>query len=421
VIGRGVSEVLIVLVLFSPIVVLSASPLQRTTYSPSTEIKSSPFSEVTYNSSVKIFSDADFILQNWPGNGTADSPYIISSLRFSHSEWTPVVIKNTRAHFILSDCVIAPLFEDPPSSSIAISIENVTNGIIENCSISDKSTSFALNKVNDSIIRNNVISYSNTPIIAEQLLNCEITNNSIFYSNRGIELRYTVNSNITKNTIVECSSGITLISESNDNTIAENRVGWCGGSYAQDYCTGNNWTSNSWSNWNGENPYMIEGLGFLIIDSSPSRFVDDFRGPTFEFRRYYAPILNYFVRSPFTFEVNVSDDSRVASAFVFIREYHQVDGENQWVWIEYELSHIPISGNPNRFTYTYNITGPFLARYIFWANDTLGNSRRSDFDAVQISQWQPEPKPNEMITFVLVIIGMSAIAYAIWRNYIRKS
>ncbi|MHA2201984.1 MAG: NosD domain-containing protein [Candidatus Thorarchaeota archaeon] len=418
--GRGgASTLVVVLIVLSSCLVISSEFTPRFDESFTTENESTKSSSIIYDSPVRIFSDNDFVLQNWPGNGTPESPYVISGLSFSHTEWSPVVIENTRAYFILSDCVLVPLFEDPPSSGVAISISNVANCVIENITIYDKSCVVALHKVNDSIIRNNRISSSHCSIFVEQSYNCEITNNSIFYTDRGIELHHTVNSNITRNTIVECREGITLISESNNNVITKNRVGWCDYSYARDYCTGNNWTGNSWSNWDGEESYLIQGRGLLILDHSPSHFIDDLRGPTFEFRRYYPLLINRVAfRSPFTFQVNVSDDSGVASVLILIREYHWVNEE--WVWNGYELNHSPISGNSNRFTYTYNITGPFIARYLFWANDTLGNSRRSEYDYVSITNSTYTPNELQifrgMIVFFILVIGVPSIAYVIWQK-----
>jgi len=84
---------------------------------------------------ISIINDNDFAVQalnnDWDGNGTFNNPYIIENITLSSgADYTPVLfIKNTQSFFILKNITIS-------GGSYGILLENVTNGLIQNVSIS---------------------------------------------------------------------------------------------------------------------------------------------------------------------------------------------------------------------------------------------------------------------------------------------
>lgn len=78
---------------------------------------------------IRIFSDADFASQGWPGSGTFVDPYVIEGLHITTPD-AGIVIKDTSAYFVVRSCV----FEggDSPVSA-GVYLENAHNGVVEDC------------------------------------------------------------------------------------------------------------------------------------------------------------------------------------------------------------------------------------------------------------------------------------------------
>jgi len=395
--GREISIVLIVLVLSSPFVVISEGFHQRINHATESGTRSSLFSDVVYNSSVTISSDADFVLQNWPGNGTMNQPYLISNLRFSHSEDWPIRIYNTQSYFLIVNCTVEPSEYYPAhSDGKGILLYNITNCIVENCSINDKNVGVYVDNSNNTIVRNNLIITCDTGIFLSRLERCILSNNSIRKGNTGIQTLHLRFSNLTGNQIVESHTGIGLSVDSKNNTLSMNRIGWCIETNAKDYGSNNTWDGNSWSDWEGIGPYLISGSAGSV-DDQPTLFDEDVIAPMFEFYHYHgsvADLLEPFYS--FTFVVNVSDATCVDTVSLYLSGgYTIVDGIYVATWIEYSMNHQPIEGNPNRYFYTFDCNGSFGGTYHFWANDTLGFSRRSEIDSFSLGYFPWEPLPTE--------------------------
>ncbi|MHA1246611.1 MAG: hypothetical protein ACTSPE_04735 [Candidatus Thorarchaeota archaeon] len=82
---------------------------------------------------IKITSDADFAADGWSGSGTAGDPYVLANIFVAN--WTTcITIANTTAHFVLHDVVITG---EQTNNAIGMKLENVTNGLIANVSISE--------------------------------------------------------------------------------------------------------------------------------------------------------------------------------------------------------------------------------------------------------------------------------------------
>ena len=421
-IGRGVSVVLIILILYSPYMVLTRSEYQRVNLSMQIQTELAVPSDIEYNSSVSILSDSDFVEQNWPGNGTESSPYLISNLRFPSTELFPITIGNTRLHFVVNNCVFDPVgFGETMCDESAITLINVTNGAIENCNISSKSRGISTWNVNNTKFRYNRISDCGVSFYMNYLFNCEFSNNTIhsnFFALDGNELR---NCSFTGNLVVEGEYGIYLNSACINNTVLQNRIGWFTEANAKDDGSSNLWRENSWNDWDGVGSYLISGSAGNI-DNSPSLFNEDVLGPVFEYYRYNGITADLIKPlESFTFSVNVSDFSGVESVSLFIRKGQWVDDVLQSVWIEYIMGHQPQDEVPNRYTYTFPCNRSFSATYLYLATDTLGYSRQTDVDSFSFGccmGYPPNPSPlqNAILTSILIGAGILILAVVFRRN-----
>ncbi|MFW9964637.1 MAG: NosD domain-containing protein, partial [Candidatus Sifarchaeia archaeon] len=218
-IGRGVSVILIVLILYSSYMVLAGSEYQRVNLLNQSQTELAVPSDIEYNSSVSILSDSDFVKQNWPGNGTEGQPYVISNLRFSNTENLPIRICNTRAYFLVINCVVESLQNYPRTGwGNGIILSNVTNGIVEGCSIDYMNAGVYLSNANNTIVRNNLIVACDTGISINSLDRCTISNNSIRMGFEGITGHGLRHSNLTESMIVESHIGLYLNAYCINNT-----------------------------------------------------------------------------------------------------------------------------------------------------------------------------------------------------------
>ena len=426
--GRGITAILILLVGCSPYLLFGGS---SQTFPLS--IVSDPYqlSESEFNSSVDIQSDTDFVSQEWPGNGSEASPYMISNLKFDYDGTVPINIENTRAHFIVRNCIIgAPEIGPINQLGFGIRIINVTNAVVENCYFYSKSHAIAAGSVNNTLIRNNTLNNCEFGIEVGDLESIEVSNNSIFSGRYAMVVHHATNSSINGNLIVEAKYGILLEMNCTDNVITRNRIGWCADTSAFDGGSNNNWTGNSWSDWNEVGPYLIPGTAGSV-DESPTLFDEDVLGPTFEYYRYNgvtADLVNPL--TSFTFAVNVSDASAVSTVILYIRSIQWMNtsltdsyGDPQQIrlvyWTPYIMEHQPIVGNPDRFTYTFETDRSFSATYIFWANDTLGYSRQSDIDSFSLGCCMGPPTLSNIILIFLTIGGFKHLPATI--KYLRRS
>ncbi|MFW9961885.1 MAG: right-handed parallel beta-helix repeat-containing protein [Candidatus Thorarchaeota archaeon] len=91
----------------------------------------SSISSQTYapRSPMVIESNDDFVSEGWLGEGTADDPYTISFLDFTEAiDYACINMSDTTAHFLIEYCTF-----DTTEFAIAVSLHNVTNGVIRGC------------------------------------------------------------------------------------------------------------------------------------------------------------------------------------------------------------------------------------------------------------------------------------------------
>jgi hypothetical protein len=416
--GRiGVSVVLILMVLGSPFLMLSDVNTLSTNDPTIEETKSCCSSDVAYSSPVNISSDSELAEYGWPGNGTESSPYLIAGLQFSYPDQEPIIIENTRAHFVIRDCV----FEKQGMPAVlgnvnAIHIFNVSNGIVEDCSISATSVAIGVTNSSNMIIRNNRVRDTEFGFLFDSLKRSIIHNNSIISGYDGIVGNELIFCNITENTIAEVDWGLCLGEWCVNNIISHNRVGWCFEEYAYDYGSNNNWNGNSWSNWNGLGPYIISGTAGST-DESPSLFDEDVLGPTIQFDRPPGILDSTGV---FTFSIIVSDVSGVDSVIIFIRETWYVEYEVvRSNWSEFTMQHQPNGGNPNNYTLSFQTNDSWGASFIVLANDTLGHSRMSEMDSFVVNPHPPSipdvppPPPSYQLALALGVLVIIILSIAV--------
>jgi len=300
----------------------------------------------TPHAAISILENDDFIAQGWPGNGTVQFPYIIEGLEIS-TDSTCIRIENTRACFIIRNCTLS---STTSGNGNGIYLLNVSNGIIDNCTISSLSYGIRLTSIVDCVFSNNTITncanygiYSYSPeIVSDNILydsneiynnhgkpiylagsnNGMILNNSI-YENDGYLRFYIVNYlEIINNTIsgsstdglyLDYTSGIEIIGNKiygnadyglRINTYAlqskiyNNMIGFNGIGNAVDSGIFNEWDNgagigNIWSDYSGVGDYSV-GVG---KDEYPLGFVSRPSDVQYEIGEVVSPII-WDVRLP---------------------------------------------------------------------------------------------------------------------------
>lgn len=158
-----------------------------------------------------ITSNEDFISQGWPGNGTANDPFVISGLSIETGGLC-IGIFNTTNHFVIRDCNLTrdPLFEFQYRSNWGngVLLANVTNGVVEN----------------------NEFSEWQNGILLDNVISCRISKNSMQHCHDGILSYSMCNTTLLGNTFTDFGNGIKSYGSSNC-TVADNIFpysGWMG-------------------------------------------------------------------------------------------------------------------------------------------------------------------------------------------------
>jgi len=148
------------------------------------------FSSHSNHDIISISSDGDFVSQGWPGSGTIVDPFVISGLRIDNDTHC-ISITNTIAYFVVFDCIL----EGNHGGDRGISLEDVENGVIRNCTIVFKGIALYINNQNANIkIIDIVIDTVNSGIILYGSTNISIVNCTIHQSdNYGVTASYCEN------------------------------------------------------------------------------------------------------------------------------------------------------------------------------------------------------------------------------------
>ena len=188
--------------------------LPNTSTSPSSLVPHGPIS---------ISGNAAFAAQGWPGDGTQQSPYIIEGLEIV-TAGTCIYIFNTNVHFVIRNCVLSQTGEVKTNS---IRLSHVSNGAIENCSISNGYIGIALIGTIDCTIVNNTLSDCGYYGIAQAAssYNCTLSENRVINcEGYGFHLAYLKYSIVENNYIRNCGEMGIRFQDSENITVADNEI-----------------------------------------------------------------------------------------------------------------------------------------------------------------------------------------------------
>jgi parallel beta-helix repeat protein len=175
-----------------------------------------------YTSHAPIFIEGndDFTQANGVtnGTGTSNDPYIIEGWEINASAKNGIEIWNTTDHFIIRDILVNSI----NITHHNIFLYNLTNGIVENCTLVNNFYGISLeNSYNNKIIGNNVTNNNNIGIyLTKKSNNNIITGNQIKFNNYGITIKHSIKNNIIGNNITGSKKGIEFVSSTLNNVSA---------------------------------------------------------------------------------------------------------------------------------------------------------------------------------------------------------
>ncbi|MGY5878668.1 MAG: NosD domain-containing protein [Candidatus Thorarchaeota archaeon] len=220
---------------------------------------------------VVIIGNSDFVDQNWPGAGTAENPYRIENLTITDPDMC-IYIEDTDVHFIIRNCTFSGDYWD----TYGVRLDNVTNGVVDSCDMSDLEGGITCYNVVDVSIENCSISgcmYTGLYLSGQ---NCTVQNNTISQINNGNGIAIYDSYNITvKSNLIQNNSGGLSLSESILCNVTENEFVNDGLFIYDNYGNENYWyhyiTSNTVDGrdlgyfWNTTDSIIAGDYGSLIL------------------------------------------------------------------------------------------------------------------------------------------------------------
>jgi parallel beta-helix repeat protein len=173
---------------------------------------------------ISIEGDEDFARQaaneSWPGDGSEENPFLISGLEINASRDIGIGIWNTSVNFIINDSKIIGFRGD----SKGIYMHNVTNGRIDNCTITATRNAIEIVESNEiQIVRSNITDNYWRGILLTNSDNNMIAHNNISETEwRSIYLDHSNNNYIINNSITNNTSIGLVLYFSRGNTIRNN-------------------------------------------------------------------------------------------------------------------------------------------------------------------------------------------------------
>ncbi|MFW9842955.1 MAG: nitrous oxide reductase family maturation protein NosD [Candidatus Thorarchaeota archaeon] len=162
----------------------------------------SVISEVVEHDFIEISSNEDFSAQEYPGNGTLEDPYIIENFQIQ-SYNSCITIENTSYFFLIRYCILTVIRTDELLYS-GVSLRNVTNAKIENCTINGNGPSISIFESGDIEIKYTTLQSRNSG---------------------GIDLRYSCNCTFESNFVIDCDGTGLLVEYSSYLDVLDNIVG----------------------------------------------------------------------------------------------------------------------------------------------------------------------------------------------------
>ncbi|NPA75875.1 MAG: hypothetical protein GXO25_07355 [Euryarchaeota archaeon] len=182
---------------------------------------------------IRINNNTDFATQaaanNWPGNGSATNPYIISGYVIdAKGAGNVIYIGNTTVHFVIENCTLFNASREnyPYYMGAGISLYSVTNASIFNNTLTANLDAGIdmLYTSNSSISNNNINSNQDGGMMILESENNTVTNNNITNNSRcGIVLEpHSENNTIIGNTVSYNGDGIHIYMS--NNTVLNNTL-----------------------------------------------------------------------------------------------------------------------------------------------------------------------------------------------------
>lgn len=210
------------------------------------------------------------------GVGTRSDPYLFAGLNLV-SAGTCIVIENTTAFFAIRGCYLESTMRLEP----VVLLNNVENGLIQDCYIRGGSIGASLVLSVDSIVKDSVLfdCYNGIEIFESE--NCTILDCKIFSNRLGISIEYSNGSIVTNSSIYNNEDGLQIGIYSDSTRIYRNKIGW---NLFNANNNGNNTeftngidTGNAWSDYDGSGGYEVGGF-YHTIDTFATT-LDDFDSP----------------------------------------------------------------------------------------------------------------------------------------------
>lgn len=174
---------------------------------------------------IVIADDSGFTAAGFTGGGTWSSPYMLQGVNIT-SDGTSISINNTRAVFLIKDCLLT----STGNMGYGISLDNSTRGTIDSCNITSKAYGISLvsGSENSTIMYNTLANHSSYSIRVRSSYNTTLINNTISNSYCAIYLYESNNSTLINNTLYDngedfSGSGI-AVSNSNYVRIDHNTI-----------------------------------------------------------------------------------------------------------------------------------------------------------------------------------------------------
>jgi nitrous oxidase accessory protein NosD len=193
----------------------------------------------TPHAPIYIDNNSDFETQNWPGEGSLETPYIIAGLEINATTGVPAInITGTNVHFIIQDCWLTS------NESSVIMLISVSHAQIKNNTIINSNQGVVvLHSTDLALYENYFYSFSVAGVALHNSSSSVISNNHVENSYICIEIEGESSFNeITDNNCTLFIGGVVVWNDADSNVVSSNN---CSGMYsgevgiyidASDYC-----------------------------------------------------------------------------------------------------------------------------------------------------------------------------------------
>ncbi|UCE10189.1 MAG: right-handed parallel beta-helix repeat-containing protein [Candidatus Thorarchaeota archaeon] len=184
----------------------------------------------TPHDAIQITSDEEFATtassEGWPGDGTAERPYVISGLLLSDPSIQPLRIWNTQVHWVFNNNIVES------GAVCGIWVDNTINGVIRNNTVRNRHSGVILQNAQNLTVTENVIhgNTANGIEVLGSLINSTIIGNNIYdNADVGMYIPAAIDSTIVNNTVAENGGNGITITICTRNIVSNNIVESNGG------------------------------------------------------------------------------------------------------------------------------------------------------------------------------------------------